>query len=155
MCLQTIQILNSQKFKFRLTVDRREADPNIERLADVTGGKSYFIKDDDSSEALQQAFMGACTYQSRVKNNDMIFKLFDKSFELKTSLEDEVEVDPTVGRNLKLSVFNLDNRDGVESIELTGPDGVVVNNFQFDTSTATVTVELAQVKTKFWLKYWG
>jgi calcium-activated chloride channel regulator 4 len=117
-------------------------------LADVTGGKSYFIKDDDSSEALQQAFVGASTYQSTVKNEDLIFKLFEKELTAsvdQTDLTDEFVVDDTVGRNLKLSVFNLDDEMSVESVELTGPDGDVVNNFVFDTTTATLTVELAKV----------
>jgi hypothetical protein len=117
-------------------------------LADVTGGKSYFIKDDDSSEALQQAFVGASTYQSTVKNEDLIFKLFEKDLTAgggQTDLTDDFDVDETVGRNLKLSVFNLDNKKSVKSIELTGPDGNVVNNFVFDTTTATLTVDLAKV----------
>ncbi|EFX71592.1 hypothetical protein DAPPUDRAFT_326968 [Daphnia pulex] len=125
-----------------------EADKNVEHLADVTGGKSYFIKDDDSSEALQQAFVGASTYQSTVKNEDLIFKLFEKELTAsgdQTDLTDEFDVDETVGRNLKLSVFNLDDEMSVESVELTGPDGDVVNNFVFDTTTATLTVELAKI----------
>ena len=128
---------------------RENADKNLENLADKTEGKSYFVKDEDSSEALKQAFLGASTFQSRVKNSDLIFKLFEKSFvvsESRTSLADIVEVDPTVGRNLKVDVFNLDNQESVESIELTGPDGSVFSNFEFDTSTATTTVKLAEVK---------
>ena len=118
-------------------------------MADITGGKSYFIKDEDSSEALLQAFSGSCTFQSNVKNNDLIFKLFEQVIvagESKLNFEDVVEVDPTVGRNLKLSVFNLENKDNLESIELKGPDGDITNNFDFDTSTATVTVVLAKVR---------
>jgi hypothetical protein len=130
---------------------RENADKNLENLADKTEGKSYFVKDEDSSEALKQAFLGASTFQSRVKHGDLIFKLFEKRLvvsESRTSLADVVEVDPTVGRNLKLDVFNLDNQESVESIELTGPDGSVFSNFEFDTSTATTTVKLAEVKKK-------
>jgi hypothetical protein len=114
-------------------------------LADVTGGKSYFIKDDDSSEALQQAFMGACTYQSRVKNNDLRFKLFETTAVAFWPIEGCFDVDATVGRNLKLSVFNLENRDNVISMQLKGPSNEVFNQIHFDTTTATVTVALAQV----------
>jgi hypothetical protein len=83
-----------------------------------------------------------------VKNEDLIFKLFEKELTAsvdQTDLTDEFVVDETVGRNLKLSVFNLDDEMSVESVELTGPDGDVVNNFVFDTTTATLTVELAKV----------
>ena len=66
--------------------------------------------------------------------------------ESKLNFEDVVEVDQTVGRNLKLSVFNLENEESLESIELKGPDGDITNNFDFDTNTATVTVALARVQ---------
>jgi hypothetical protein len=125
-----------------------KADTHLENLADETEGKSYFIKDEDSSGVIQDAFLTASTFQSSVKNNDLIFKLFEKSVEdkdLKTNLADTFEVDPTVGRNLKLKVFNLDGEDSVESIELTGPDGNVTKNIEFVSNTATVTVALAQV----------
>lgn len=128
-----------------IRLGRRDADNNIEKLADATGGKSYFISDDDSSEALQQAFSGACTYQSRVKNNDLKFKLFETTAETLWPIEGSFDVDATVGRNLKLSVFNLENRDNVESMQLRGPANEVFNKIVFDTSTATVTVALAQV----------
>ncbi len=132
---------------------RNEADKNIENLADETGGKSYFIRDDDSSEALQQAFVGSFTYQSSsVQNEDLTFKLFEKDVlasAAQTDLVDEFDVDSTVGRNLKLRVFDLVNKKSVKSIELTGPDGDVVNNFVFDASTATLTVDLAKVQYNF------
>ena len=50
-----------------------------------------------------------------------------------------------MGRNLKLSVFNLENRNNVESMKLKGPSDDVFDRIDFDTSTATVTVALAQV----------
>jgi len=88
--------------------------------------------------------MGACTYQSRVRNNDLKFKLFET-----TSVERRIEgcfdVDDTVGRNLILSAFNLDFRNSVESMQLTGPNNDVYDQIDFDTSTATVTVALAKV----------
>ncbi|XP_046655991.1 calcium-activated chloride channel regulator 4-like isoform X2 [Daphnia pulicaria] len=123
-----------------------EADSNIERLADVTGGKSYYIKDGDSSEAIQQAFTGACTYQSRVKNDDLKFKLFESTAASNsTSIEGCFDVDDTVGRNLVLSVFNLDDRNSLESMQLSGPTNEIYDQIDFDTSTATVTVALAKV----------
>jgi hypothetical protein len=115
-------------------------------LADVTGGKSYYIKDGDSSEAIQQAFTGACTYQSRVKNDDLKFKLFESTAALNsTSIEGCFDVDDTVGRNLVLSVFNLDDRNSLESMQLSGPTNEIYDQIDFDTSTATVTVALAKV----------
>lgn len=48
---------------------RNEADPNIEKLADLTDGKSYFVRDEDTSEALNEAFLGAMTYQSAISSS--------------------------------------------------------------------------------------
>ena len=125
-----------------------KADQNLEDLARKTEGKSYFVKDEDGGAALQEAFLGASTFQSSVHNEDLIFKLFEKDLTAgggQADLTDDFDVDETVGRNLKLSVFNLDNKKSVKSIELTGPDGDVVNNFVFDTTTAILTVDLAKV----------
>lgn len=52
-----------------------EADKNIEYLADMTDGKSYFVHDDDTSEALGEAFQCALTYQSTISAEDMHIKV--------------------------------------------------------------------------------
>jgi calcium-activated chloride channel regulator 3/4 len=129
-----------------------KADMNLEDLARKTEGKSYFVRDADGEAALQDAFLSASTFQSSVQNEDLTFKLFEKDFltsAAQTDLVDEFDVDSTVGRNLKLRVFDLVNKKSVKSIELTGPDGDVVNNFVFDASTATLTVDLAEVQYNF------
>jgi len=38
-------------------------------LADLTDGKSYFVSDEDTSEALHEAFLGAMTYQSAISSS--------------------------------------------------------------------------------------
>ncbi|KAI9559825.1 hypothetical protein GHT06_013832 [Daphnia sinensis] len=126
----------------------KQADKNIETLADLTDGKSYFIHDDDTSEALEQAFIGACTYQSSVNSADMQFKVFEKTApadQSTTDINGGFDVDPTVGRNLKLSVFNLEKLANLESIELTAPDGNVISKIDYATTTASVTVDLAMI----------
>uniref|UniRef100_A0A0P6FLQ1 Calcium-activated chloride channel regulator 4, 30 kDa form n=1 Tax=Daphnia magna TaxID=35525 RepID=A0A0P6FLQ1_9CRUS len=125
-----------------------QADKNIEQLADITDGKSYFIRDDDTSEALEQAFLGACTYQSSVNSSDLQFKLFERTAsadQSPTDINGGFDVDPTVGRNLKLSIFNLEKLANLESMELTAPDGNVVSKIDYQTTTASVTEDLAMV----------
>ncbi|XP_057365310.1 calcium-activated chloride channel regulator 4-like [Daphnia carinata] len=126
----------------------KQADKGIEHLADITDGKSYFINDDDTSEALQQAFLGACTYQSSVNSSDLQFKLFEQTVsadQSTTDIDGGFDVDPTVGRNLKLSIFNLEKLTNLESMELTAPDGNVTNTIDYETTTASVTVDLAMI----------
>ncbi|XP_057365305.1 calcium-activated chloride channel regulator 4-like [Daphnia carinata] len=125
-----------------------DADTNIEQLADLTDGKSYFINDDDTSEALQQAFSGAYTYQSNVHSSDLKFKLYEATVEaskFKMNINGNFVVDPTVGRNLKLSIFNLEKLTNLQSVELTAPDGNVISKLDYETTTASVTADLAMI----------
>lgn len=127
---------------------RREADESIENLADITDGKAYFVNDLDASETLHEAFMGALTYQSSISNGDLQFKLYEKQISLDEIgvLEAEFNVDPTLGRNLKLSVFNLESRESVLAMVLVGPeDQAADTEIDFDTTTASVKVDLAKV----------
>ncbi|XP_057365331.1 calcium-activated chloride channel regulator 4-like [Daphnia carinata] len=48
-------------------------------------------------------------------------------------------------RNLKLSVFNLEELANLESMELTAPDGTVFSEVEYETTTASVTVDLAMI----------
>lgn len=64
-------------------------------------------------------------------------------------IEGSFNVDPSVGQNLKLTVFNLEKLTNLESMELMDPEGNVVTNVeQHGTTTASVTVPLAKVITK-------
>ncbi|KAI9559824.1 hypothetical protein GHT06_013831 [Daphnia sinensis] len=126
----------------------KEADNNIENLADLTDGKSYFIHDDDSSEALEQAFLGACTQQWNVQNSELKFKLFEEKVEANkvTNVEGSFNVDPMVGHNLKLTVFNLEKQTNLESMHLVDPQGNVFSSFEWQgTTAASVTVNLAKM----------
>lgn len=51
---------------------RRSAEDKIEELADKTNGKSYFIDDNDSSQGLNDAFVGSLTYQPAVSTDQIV-----------------------------------------------------------------------------------
>lgn len=51
---------------------RRKAEDKIEDLARRTGGKSYFIDDDDTSQGLNDAFIGSQTYQPAVPSDQIV-----------------------------------------------------------------------------------
>ncbi|KAK4030134.1 Uncharacterized protein APZ42_033003 [Daphnia magna] len=125
-----------------------KANEDIEYLADLTDGKSYFIHDEDTSEALEQAFFGASTQQWNVQNSELKFKLLELRLEANKALgiEGSFNVDPSVGQNLKLTVFNLEKQTNLDSMELMDPEGNVVTNVeQHGTTTASVTVPLAKI----------
>ena len=60
-------------------------------------------------------------------------------------LEGDFSVDVSVGRNLKLRVVNLEKKENVISIELNGPNGEKEDQFEFEGTTASVQIEMAEV----------
>ena len=54
---------------------RKEADPEIEALADFTGGKAFFVPDHDTCDALGDAFRGSLTFQPYVKSENVLVKV--------------------------------------------------------------------------------
>ena len=119
----------------------------MEELADKTHGKSYYVDDQDTSASLQQAFQGALTYQSYVSSSDLVFMLFSNTTgNAAHRLDGSFTVDPTVGQNLTLSVYNLNDRSQVLDMKLIGPESQTFDKIEFNTWTATVVVpERAQV----------
>lgn len=125
----------------------KEADEDIEKLAELTDGKSYYINDEATSAAVHDAFLGALTYQPNIVNSDIQFKLFDKRVDPKGRkfFDFEFEVDLTVGRNLKLSVYNLIDRNALLGLKLIGPNGQEEDKIKFDSVTASITIDSANV----------
>ena len=48
-----------------------EADPEIEDLAEITGGKSYYVADNSGSGDFNDAFTGSTTYQPGKEHNHL------------------------------------------------------------------------------------
>lgn len=106
----------------------------------MTGGKSYFISDENTnSEAIRDAFLGALTYQTTILNNDLEIKLFESQIKEGTKIEFNVDVDPTVGRNLKLKVSNLDSIQIIKTIEMFGPSNQGADSPDYDSVAKSVS----------------
>lgn len=125
---------------------RIEADPRIEMLAELTDGKSYFVHDWHNHDALRDAFVGALTYQTSI-GGDLHVKLLEAPLAKSShSYMKEFVVDPTIGRQLRLSVIGLQNLADLESIELTKPDGKVANTTaKVDGNTPYIQIDAAEV----------
>lgn len=63
----------------------------------------------------------------------------------KRKIEGRFKVDLSVGRNLKLKVFNLEKADNIGSMDLTGPYGQSASQIEYDGTTASVVIPFAQV----------
>ena len=127
---------------------RNDADKNLESLAEKTDGKTYYVCDKSTSAAFHEAYMGALTYQPSISDGDLQFKLYESkiaSVRPRTYIG-YFDVDSTVGRNLKLSVFNVGKKSLIGFLKLSGPNKKAADNFVYDSDTsASVTVSLAEV----------
>jgi len=83
-----------------------DADPEIEDLAERTGGKSYYVEDYGTSGNINDAFGGSTTYQpgDTIGNTDIEVYQRDWTIDEKT-IKDVFDVDSSIGREL---VFQVD-----------------------------------------------
>ena len=97
----------------------------MEILADLTNGKSYFVDDKDTSADIQEAFQGALTFQPYVNSSDLVFVLFNSNTTENAArkIEGSFVVDSTIGHNLTLKVYNMNNPNQIRSMKLIGPAG--------------------------------
>lgn len=134
-------------FNFFALYFRNQADSDLERLADLTDGKTYFVQDSDTTQSYKDAFEFALTFQPNIQQNDLYFKLYEKK--VKTEKVHRVHgtfnVDNTIGRNLMLSVVDIRDDSLLVSAKLIAPNGLIFDEIEFvDSNAAFVVVELAQ-----------
>jgi len=83
-----------------------DADPEIEELAEKTGGKSYYVEDNGSTGTIDDAFGGSSTYQpgDTIGNTDIDVYQKDWDFDA-DRIKDTFDIDASIGRDL---TFKLD-----------------------------------------------
>jgi len=83
-----------------------DADPEIEELAEKTGGKSYYVEDYSTSGSINDAFGGSSTYQpgDTIGNTDIDVYQKDWDFDA-DRIKDTFDIDASIGRDL---TFQLD-----------------------------------------------
>jgi len=59
-----------------MTDFRRTAEDKIEELAEKTNGKSFFVDDNDTSQGLNDAFIGSLTFQPAVSSDHIVVLVF-------------------------------------------------------------------------------
>lgn len=124
-----------------------EADPKLERIAQLTGGKTFTVNDLDEGLMLEDAFEGALTYQppppkfnSSVVIHENVYKGTD------TFTSGTFNVDFSIGRNLKFRLDTNDQPHVTQLPHLIRPDGSVVGGSEFDPMTYSwsITVPMAE-----------
>ncbi|XP_063590518.1 calcium-activated chloride channel regulator 4A-like [Penaeus indicus] len=131
-----------------------QADPNLESLAEATGGKTFTVVDADDGGMLDDAFLGALTYQPGDKLTDMKVQIYEYEYEGKlTQLNETFFVDASVGRDLE---FRLDTNDVnyvTSAPVLLRPNGTEVDATSFDSGINMwiISVPLAEEGEWAWI----
>ncbi|XP_047476221.1 calcium-activated chloride channel regulator 4A-like [Penaeus chinensis] len=131
-----------------------KADPNLESLAEATGGKTFTVVDTDDGGMLDDAFLGALTYQPGDKLTDMKVQIYEYEYEGKlTQLNETFFVDASVGRDLE---FRLDTNDVnyvTSAPVLARPNGTQIGATSFDSGINMwiISVPLAEEGEWAWI----
>lgn len=129
----------------------RSAEDKIEELADKTNGKSYFIDDNDSSQGLNDAFVGSLTYQPAVSTDQIVVLLFKRQYQNVTGgiINENFSVDSTVGRNF---VFRIDytQKNYLRSFSLKSPSGTVYTQLVYDDVVKVAMLKLSEAEVGKW-----
>jgi calcium-activated chloride channel regulator 4 len=93
---------------------RSEADNNLELLAQVSGGKVYFIPDGTGLDDLNDALSGSLTYQPEVPTADKeIIVAKNSKAPAPSGTKGDFAIDQSLGKsvNLRVSVAPSNNND--------------------------------------------
>ena len=127
------------KYKVRLITIAlgNSADPEIEGLAEATGGKSFFVEDNSGPGDFSDAFTGSTTFQpaDTISNTDMT--LYQNDFAYNEIIHEAFDVDVSVGKNFTLRVELANgNKDCKQNINISfiGPNISDRKDFTFKCS---------------------
>lgn len=123
------------------------ADPNLESLAEATGGKSFTVVDADDGGMLDDAFLGSLTYQPGEKLTDTKVQIYEYDYEGKQTLLNETfSVDASVGRDLEFRLDASDASHVTSAPVLVRPNGTEVGGASLDAGISmwTISVPLAE-----------
>ncbi|KAK7069277.1 hypothetical protein SK128_016169 [Halocaridina rubra] len=113
-----------------------EADPKLERVAQLTGGKTFTVNDVDEGLMLEDAFEGALTYQPpppRFNSSVVVHEKVYKGSQKQTG--DIFNIDFSIGRNMKLRLDTNDRLHVTQPPHMIRPDGSLVGGAEFDPNT--------------------
>ncbi|XP_069191233.1 calcium-activated chloride channel regulator 1 isoform X2 [Procambarus clarkii] len=124
-----------------------EADPKLEKIAEMTGGKTFTVNDIDEGHMLEDAFDGALTYQPPPPRSNTTVTIHEEVYRgTERYAGSKFNVDFTIGKNLVLRLDTDDRQHIVHEPHMVRPDGNIVGGAVFDPNTFTwiLTVPLAE-----------
>ncbi|XP_037082248.1 calcium-activated chloride channel regulator 1-like [Pollicipes pollicipes] len=123
------------------------ADSRLEKFADISGGRTYFISETKASLQLDQAFQGCLTYQPDItvetEKNIVLFQQYFSGFSV-TTFSSMFSIDPTTGRDVvfKLAFDDASAISTVKSVRLVSPTGATYTNVSYEPSENFGTLKL-------------
>ena len=134
---QVKNFLVSKKVRLITIALGNSADPDIEGLAEATGGKSFFVDDNSGPGDFNDAFTGSTTFQPSDTIADTDMTLYQNNWKYKESISDAFDVDATIGKNLtfrlEITNGNSDCQSDME-ISLIGPNPEDRTDYKFKCS---------------------
>ncbi|XP_042230806.1 uncharacterized protein LOC121875002 [Homarus americanus] len=121
----------------------------LESLAMNTGGKTYSVLDEDDGGMLDEAFLGALTYQPGQSLSNISVKIHEMEYHgANLTVYSTFNVDSSVGRKLQFRL-DMDSTNHITSNPyLVSPNGTRITTAVLDSiiNMWTIDVALAQVK---------
>ncbi|XP_042884903.1 calcium-activated chloride channel regulator 1-like [Penaeus japonicus] len=124
------------------------ADPRLELLAKNTNGKTFTVKDTDNGNQLNDAFLGALTYQPGEVLAETFIKIYETNYQGPNRVvTEQFTVDASLGRDLTFELETNTPSHVVTRPHLIRPDGTMIDTATFDSTSNmyTITVAIADV----------
>ncbi|XP_069959397.1 calcium-activated chloride channel regulator 1 isoform X4 [Cherax quadricarinatus] len=128
-----------------------EADPKLEKIAELTGGKTFTVNDIDEGHMLEDAFDGALTYQPPPPRSNTTVTIHEEVYKgTARQFGSNFNVDFTIGKNLILRLDTNDRQHVVHLPHLVRPDGNIIGGAVFDPNTFTWILQVPLAEEGEW-----
>ncbi|ROT66655.1 hypothetical protein C7M84_015309 [Penaeus vannamei] len=127
------------------------ADPKLEELAKNTNGKTFTVKDTDNGNQLNDAFLGALTYQPGEVLAETFIKIYETDYQGASRVfTEQFTVDASLGRDLTFKLETNTASHVTSRPHLLRPDGTQIDSATFDSTSNTYTITVAMAETGQW-----
>ncbi|XP_063590890.1 calcium-activated chloride channel regulator 3A-1-like [Penaeus indicus] len=127
-----------------------EADQQLEKIAQLTDGKTYTVVDTDSDSQLLDAFLGALTYQPGDYVADTKVRIHAYSGTDK-QVNKEFLVDASIGRDMLFQLKTNASEHTVSPPYLVRPDGTRVETATFEPLIVSWTIKVSLAEPGRWM----
>jgi len=118
----------------------KDASQDLENLARISGGKTFFVPDGNDNQAINDAFRAAMAYDPALPSSEQEVLIYSNGFSgRKFDAEGNFTIDSSIGNMLKIELnYNIDDKANPK-LTLTYPDGKseVYTDDYFDDKHAT------------------